>query len=706
MPTDFYEELHLDFEVKSEIDLTTAGIMRYATHESTSPILLSYHFGNDGKNSAPKLWDYGYGTFPKEIIEAVEDPRVMKVAFNAAFERLIFKHSLKVKTNYEDWRCGMALAYFMSFIGGLGQVSESLGLGADKQKMTDGKRLINLFCMPQRITKKQPHRWRDELTDPDDWETFRNYCIQDTVAEMAQWVRFSRFDIDAEAEWRTYAFDQRVNDRGYPLDMTFIRNAIDMVEKRKAELLDEMRGITGLANPNSPKQLLPWLKARGYPYNDLQKPHVKKAKTAYELYDEKGAADLPGWNMTDDAYEALTRRRWTASTAASKYEVYRKREVNGRYMHGLQIAAASRSRRWGGRGAQPHNQARTPKDLETPKDRRRIDGHFGKLKVATDIVRSGDYEMLKLFSKEPMEVLAGAVRSAIRAPEGKELRVSDLTSIESLGVAYLTECERMLNVFRNGKDIYKDFGTLMYGKAYDDITSTERTESKPAILGAGYGLGGGGIDARGELTGLWGYADSMGIKMTKEAAHESVRIFREQYAPEVASSWYEIDNAIRAVLKDGKTRKVRKLRFQYKQPYLLIWLPSGRAIYYYKPKITKVRKTSPRTGNVYDSFQFSYMGKSKVGNQWVEVQSWGGKVIENVTQAFARDVLRDKLLQMDDEGFNLVLHVHDEGVACEDVNDTVHTQKRMDEIMCLPVPYAPDLPLGSAGYSNVFYLKD
>lgn len=705
MTNDFYEELHLDFEVRSEIDLTSAGIMRYATHESTTPLLLSYHFGSGGKNTAPILWDHGYSSFPREVIEAVEDPRVMKVAFNAAFERLIFKHVLKARTNYEDWRCGMAMAYFMSFIGGLGDVSKALGLGADKQKMDDGKRLIKLFCMPQRITKKQPYLWRDELTDPDDWDTFRDYCVQDTVTEMAQWEKFQRYPV-GDIEWRTYAFDQRVNDRGYPLDMLFIENAITMVEKRKAELLDEMRDITGLANPNSPQQLLPWLKARGYPYNDLQKPHVKKAKTAFELYDEKGAADLPGWDMTEEAYEALTRRRWTASTAASKYEVYVKREVGARYMHGLQVAGASRSRRWGGRGAQPHNQARTPKDLETPKDRRKIDGHFGKLKVATDLVRSGDYEALKLFSKEPMEVLAGAVRSAIRAPDGFELRVSDLTSIESLGVAYLTECERMLNVFRNGKDIYKDFGTLMYGKEYDEITSTERTESKPAILGAGYGLGGGGIDARGELTGLWGYADSMGIKMTKEAAHASVKVFREDYAPEVASSWYEIDDAIRAVLKDGKARKVRKLRFEYRAPYLLIWLPSNRAIYYYKPKITKIRKKSPRTGREYDSYQFSYMGKSKVGNQWVEVQSWGGKVIENVTQAFARDILVEKLLQMDDEGFNICLHVHDEGVSEEAVEDQIHTQKRMDEIMCLPVSYAPDLPLGSAGYSCQFYLKD
>lgn len=694
---EFDDELHFDYETRSELDLTKVGLMKYARHASTKVMLVSWHFKSWGSRVEPALWDYNDGTdFPADLAAAIENPRILKVAFNAAFERLISKFVRGLETDYASWRCVMVLSYCLSFVGGLGDIAKQIGAPLDKQKSENGKKLIKLFCQPQRITKNQPYLWRDCLTDEEDWELFREYCRQDVTTEINLWNKFVKYPI-GDREWDIYAYDQKVNDRGFPLDMKFIHNAILMVAKRKAEIIAEMRAITGLANPNSPQQLLPWLRERGYPFKDLRKDSVKKALANY--------AD----EMTEDAKAAARLRRWSASTAATKYTTYVARQYSGRYFHGIQMAGAARTRRWGGRGVQPHNQARTPGDLEertwAEGDEHDVHGTT-LLEVATNLVRDGDYEGLKLFSKEPMEILAGCVRSAIRAPDGKELRVTDLSSVESIGVAYLSNCERMLDVFRNGRDIYKDFGEGMYKTPYDQITKKQRTESKPAILGAGFGLGGGDLDKEGARTGLWGYADSMGINLTKETSHESVKYFREEYAPEVAECWNDLDNAVRMVMQDGRPRNAGRFRFEYRKPFLMMWLPSGRAIYYYKPRVTKVMKVSQRTGKEYASWQFTYWGKAKSGNNWVVVYSWGGKLIENGDQAFCRDVLAEKMLTLDERGFNQVLHVHDESVCEEDVDDDVHTLDVMNEVFGESPSFALDMPLGSAGYCNPFYKKD
>lgn len=690
----FIDEVHFDYETRSEVDLTKEGVMRYVMHPSTRVMLVSWHFKSWGKGARPKLWDYTEGEpFPAELRAAIENRQIKKVGFNAAFERLVSKHVLGFDTGYRDWQCGMVLAFMLSFVGGLGDIGRAIGQKGDKAKDAEGKRLIRLFCMPQKITKKNPYKWRDELTDPEDWEKFRGYCVQDVIAEMDQWNKFIKYPV-GDNEWDVYALDQQINDKGYPLDLAFIRNAIDMVGKRKEELKSELIEITGLRNPNSPVQLKEWLKEQGYPFNDLQKNTVKKA-----LREEHAC------NISARGLDALRRRRWAASTAATKYTTYLAREYHGIYYHGLQMAGAQRTRRWSGRGAQPHNQARTPKDLENVKGMREDEPDFAKLEVANGIVQSGDYEMLKLFSKEPMEVLAQCVRSATRALPDHEFRVSDLASIESLGIAYLTNCQKMMDVFLNGKDIYRDFGTYLYHKGYDEITGSLRTNAKPAVLGAGFGLGGGDLDKDGERTGLWGYAESMGIDMSHEDAHESVRVFREDYAPEVASSWDEIDKAIRNIMRDGKPRTVRKLRFEYVRPFLVLWLPSGRPIYYYNPKVTPIPMVS-KAGNPYTRYQFSYMGKNQVTGQWTRVTSWGGKVIENATQAFSRDVLVHKLIRLNDEGFDIRLHIHDEGVTMAKKTNRIHTLDRMNEIMRERVPFALELPLGSAGYVSDYYRKD
>ena len=265
--------ISLDYETASECPLPDEGLSRYARHPSTRVTLCAYRI--DGGSG--DLWDVASGQpFPRRVADLLSDPKVEKWAFNAAFERTVTQHVLGIDTPYEGWRCTMALAYTQSYVGGLDDIARQMEMPAELQKDKRGKQLIRMFSMPQRPTKNQPHVWLDHRTNPVEWAEFGRYCVQDVVAEDAVRERLLRYPL-AEREWALYELDQRVNDNGLPVDRRFVTNAIGMARKRKAALTAEMQAITGLDNPNSGAQLLPWLKERGYPFDDLQKDTVAKA---------------------------------------------------------------------------------------------------------------------------------------------------------------------------------------------------------------------------------------------------------------------------------------------------------------------------------------------------------------------------------------------------------------------------------------------
>lgn len=703
--------INLDFEVKSEIDLPTYGLDIYSSHPSTKVILCAFAFDGD---KTPELWDYEEGKpFPRDVLKALADPNVFKKAFNAQFERIITRRVLKVDSPYKNWRCTMALAYQMSFSGGLGEVGAQMGLPQDAKKDAYGKKLIKLFCCPQRTTKKQPHRWLSAFTNPDQWEEFRGYCRQDVVAEMEIERRLSRYEIP-EDEWRLYELDQKINDNGLPVDMQYVENALWMAAQRKQELIAEMTDVTGLANPNSGAQMLPWLRSRGYPFNDLQKDTVKKVL-------KENAADDGGF-LSEDAVAALNLRRNATRTSIAKYDAFKvasgacpasEDPRSARFRFAFQFAGASRTQRWAGRRVQAQNLPRTPELIE--------DIH--NLAMTTDLIRRGDYEGLSLMVGEPMEALVGCIRSAIRAPRGRVLRVCDLSSIETCVIAWLANCERLLKVIRAGYDAYKDFavilykgvyadfGTPEYEAAYADVTKGERTNSKPAVLGAGYRLGGGDL-IHGKRTGLWGYAENMGIELTKDAAHKAVTAYREGY-PEVPVLWKQYEDAIAKCLKSGQNVSTGPITFQYNKPFLEAWLPSGRALRYFRPELqkktfTKVVGYEEDGTEITESWtktSFTYMGQDQVSKKWVRIFSHGGKMVENFVQAIARDVLKYGLLDADAEGFFIAGHVHDEIITEQDGDDSIHTEALLGECMTRPREWAEGLPLGYGGWENPFYMK-
>lgn len=707
--------LHLDGETASDVDLTQCGLDAYFKDPSTRLLMLAWAFDDD----EPSIWEPKDGPLPQEIKWALLDPTVHKWAFNAAFERWMVRHLLNIATPIQGWRCSMALAYMFSFFGGLGAVGEQMGLSEGKLKLKDGLRLVRKFSMPQRVSKNQPLTWRDEESDPEDWGKFLEYCRQDVVAERAQMKRLTRYPMN-EKEWRIYELDQIVNDRGLPIDRRFVENAHQMSVRRKAELLAQLNEITGLANSNSVSQLLPFLQAEGYPFSDLQKATIQKVYAeADEVFGDYTMAQGGGRLSLDDAlkpkvesyihtaafYGAISIsytavrviqiREFASKMSVAKYPAVMKRLTeDDRIRHSFQYGGASRTRRWAGRGWQTHNLMRTPKMLSEE----------WVLNLATNLIRDNLYEHIDLHFDEPMELLTGCMRSSIRTPEDKLLQVCDAASIETIGLAWLSDNHKAVERFAAGRDPYKDFGSDWLKKSYEDVTSAERTISKPAVLGAGYGLGGGRLED-GKKTGLWGYAENMGVKMTRQESATSVEVWRALNVPTV-EWWKELEEGwVKALRKPGFKFYARKVSFEYRSPFMIIWLPGNRPMYYKDPKVTWTTIVS-ESGREYQRRQLQYMGKLMSSNIWGTVYTHGGKLAENICQAVCRDVLADCLLRLHGAGFYLVGHVHDEAIAEQKKTDLVHTWQKMREIFSEPIEDYPGLPLRAAGYAAPFYRKD
>lgn len=685
---EYDNHLHLDFETKCDLDLKVVGIDLYIGHDSFRPIWVSYALGDEKPIRVDLSRD---DALPDDLLDLLDDPEIEIWAFNAGFERMVLNRYYKLRIPIRRFRCAMALAYMHAFVGNLAEIGEQMGIDDAHLKDADGKRLMKMFSFPQKITKNQPHRWRDKRTDPDDWRRYGLYCARDVIAERAITNELLKYPID-EREWEVWALDQVINDNGVPIDRQFVVNAIRLADKRKAILTKEMAKLTGLANPGSTQQLLPWLKEQGYPYDDIRKDTVK-------ITLNRDADEQDDVRLTKLGRGVLKLRQQQARTSVRKYNAILQRLApDNRIRHILQYGGASRTLRWAGRAMQPQNLPRTPKKLEEVEILEKVSG----------IIRDGDYDELELFVAEPMDALAGLVRSSIRAAPGNKLVVCDLASIESRVIAWLTGCTALLKVFTDGRCAYKEFATKLFRVAYEEVTKGQRSDAKPAVLGGGYRLGGGGM-IEGKKTGLWGYAENMGIVLSKEDAHRSVKVFRAEYK-EIVQAWYDYEDAIAHTIRTGRRTKVGPIRFRMEKPYLTAELPSGRKLWYLNPRVRKgkIKWVDPKTNETkeFEKDSISYMGKQQNGKKWIRIHSHGGKFIENFVQAIARDILREGLLAAAEDGFNIVLHVHDEIVAEHKAGDNYYTHERLIELMAKSIPWCADMPLGAAGYEGVIYRKD
>lgn len=658
---------------------------------------------NDGEI---KLWVPALGEpEPAELRDARLDPSVEKHAWNAGFERAIYAHVLRVPVA-GAWRDTAVLSRYLSLPSDLFSASRIANKrDANKQKTGDGMRLIRKFCVPNSVSKTRPFEWADHTTDPEDWDRFCSYCVQDTEAERSFYHVASKYPMPAR-EWVLYELDHEINERGIPINVAFADAAFDLAERDKKEMKAKLRQATGLPNAMGQAAFLQWARERGYPFNNLQKGWVSKA---IDLLD----AD-------DPLRDVLAMRVRAGRNTPAKYTAVAciVDEKDHRARNTIIFRGAPRTGRHTGSKFQPHNLARIQK-------------RFAKrLEAVVKMIEQRDFDLIDLWYGSVVDTVSNVVRCVVQASENRVLVVCDLNAIENRVLGWLCRCPGILDVFKQGLDPYRAFGVHLFRKAYDELTKEERDQSKPPVLGCGYRLGGGDEveDAKGDLvkTGLWGYAESMGVKLSRAMSHTAVVLWRDLH-PEVVQYWYDLEAAVHRVVVGGETVRVGPLVFDKFRAALRIRLPSGRYLHYIDPRYVtqkfkrprvdevtgeKVTQRNPVTGEseqVWDEWEkptLSYWGTHQKTKQWARLLTHGGKLAENVTQAIACDVLEEgKLNARDTYGFEIVMHVHDEIVVECDPDDIIGLPE-LSEAMTRPIPWAPGLPLAAAGYVSRIYKKE
>jgi len=683
------EDTSWDFETYSEADIKKVGGSRYARHATTEVLMLTVE---DSQGQVIQ-WVPALGEeVPDRLLHLLLDPTTSKQAWNARFELDIFEHVLGYASPLEEWKCVMVMAASQALPMDLATAGKVVGLPDEQLKMAEGKRLIKKFSCPRKPTKKDARTRVEPTDDPEDFALYLQYNRQDVATERAVLRRIRRWDMPAH-EWHLWRIDQRINQAGIPINRAMVENAIRIYDDVFADRIARLRKVTGLENPNSGAQLLPWLQERGYPWPDLKKGHVKRA------LDDAEAGRLA---LAPDTVKVLRWRSEISRTSVKKYPALLEALDDDDKLRGcLQFCGAGRTWRWSGRRFQPQNLARPTPEYEPV------------IHYATDLVEHSFAWAIEQVHDTPIDLLSSCVRSVVQAPPGWEFQDADLNAIENRVLGWAADCEKILSVFREGKCPYLSFATYMYHQPYDALwaeykagNKEKRTNAKPAVLGAGYMLSGGQEKENiktGELerTGLWGYADSMGIKMTQQQANDSVIVFRETF-DDVVEMWWALDRAAREVITTGVPQRVGRVTFDKSGPYMRIHLPSGRCLHYLRPAL--IQKRTP-WGKM--RWQVSYEGKDQVTGKWTRITTHPGKITENIIQAIARDLLAHGMqLAHDVHGLRIVLHVHDQIVTLAGATESKETLEVLNQCLETQPPWALDMPLASDGFTDVIFRKD
>lgn len=693
------KRLSHDFETYSDEDVTDIGADAYSRHPSTEVLMCSYAINDD----EVKQWVPVEGQLlPAQLEDAMLDERVIKTCWNKGFEWAIWKNTLGIDTPHYVWRDTQAHAYALALPGSLEKAGEVVDIAEDKKKSAAGRALMRIFSSPRKPTKNKPWTRTHWHMEPAKWEEYKDYNIRDTVAERAILKKLLRFDLPPH-EWELWVIDQIINERGIPFNMKAVDAAIRLYENIVEDYSDEMKEITGLANPNSGQQLLPWLQDRGYPYEDLKKGHVERGKEAAQRKIDETAPN-PDQDVLD-AHRVLELRVDTARTSPKKYYAISRcvDRIANVLRNTFQFAGAGRTWRWAGRTFQPQNLPRPHKSYK--KIMAMVVEHLERLTP----------EEINLIYHDPMDLLVSCIRAVAQAPEGYLLYDADLNAIENRVLGWMAKDRKILRVFELGRDPYIDFATYMFHQLYDVLMAeykngddAKRTLAKPAVLGCGYQLGVGAEHVNkktGEIeaTGLLGYARNMGIIMTPDQAELAVKTFRETFE-EVVQFWRLIEKAAKRCVITGKPVQLNMIRFEMKSPFLLMILPSGRALHYCRPRIETVKTP---WGAWRD--QLTYEGQNDK-NQWVRIPTHGGKLTENADQAIARDILAGGMRRAYYRGLDICIHVHDQLVGMAPEDEAEHHLKVLQECMAEEEDWHVHgnyrLPLSSNGFTTRIFMKD
>ena len=641
--------LEMDIERFSDVDLIKCGVYAYADSPAFEILLFAYSF--DGGET--QIIDLAQGEkLPAEVEDAIFDVSVTKTAYNANFERTCLSKYFGRYIPPESWHCSAVQAAMLALPRSLEDVGRVLGL--DEQKMKEGKELIRYFCIPCKPTKANGGRTRNlPCHAPEKWELFKTYCKRDVDVEKSIRRKLHNFPIP-ESEMELYRLDQRINDRGVLVDMGLVEQAIACERLHKEVVTKRAYELTGLENPNSVAQLKGWLGDMGMEAESLSK------KAVAEMIAE-----------TDGEVEELLRLRLLmAKTSVKKYEAMERSVCSDGRVHGmLMFCGANRTSRWSGKIVQIQN---------LPKN------YIPDLELARDLVKQGRFEDIELLYDSTPNVLSELIRTAFIPKPGCRFVVADFSAIEARVLAWLSGEQWRLDVFTSHGKIYEASASSMFHVPMEEITkgSPLRQKGKLAELGLGFGGAAGALISMGAL--------DMGL--TEEELPPLVAAWRKAN-PHITQFWWDVDAAaIKAVTEKQKT-KVGKIIFEYKSGILFITLPSGRRLSYVKP-----RMAVNRFGR--DSLTYEGISENK---KWSRIETYGPKLVENIVQGTARDLLAEAMLRVEKKGYPIVMHCHDEIIA--EVPEGSGSVDEMCEIMAIQPKWAEGLPLRADGYSCSFYQK-
>lgn len=646
-------ELLIDVETYSDVDLSKSGVFKYV--ESNSFEILLFGYSVDG--SDVKVVDLANGEkIPPYILDALTDSNVKKFAFNSMFERIALSKFLGLPCGtYLDpssWYCDMVWCSSL----GLPLSLENVGivLGLEKKKLSVGKDLIRYFCKPVEPTKSNGGRTRNLPSDaPDKWELFKEYNARDVQAELEIHNRISKFPMH-DFEWENYHLDQRINNYGILLDMEFVNHAISVDEKNSESNYERAIEITGINNPNSPKQLKEWLVEQGESDIDsLSKAEIKRL--------------LQG--ATGNVEEILLLRQEMAKTSIKKYISMQNAVCSDSRARGLIQFYGTHTGRFAGRLIQVQNL---------------VANHLPNLQEARKLVIEENMKEIQVKYGSISNVLSELIRTSFIAKPGHRFIVADFSQIESRVISYMANETWRLEAYRDGKDIYCETATRLIGKPVTKTNenSEYRKYGKIAELACGYGGSIGALKNFGALT--------LGIK--EEELPGIINGWRSAN-PHIVKMWSTFDSAVKYVIKTHNTFKCYGTEISLERGILFIKLPSGRRLAYCKPRIGI---------NNFGSECVQYEGVG-TGKRWEIISTFGGRIVENVVQAFAADVLMDSMRRLDQKGFKITITVHDEVVL--EVPNGVSSVKEVCELMSESPSWAKDLLLKADGYECLAYEK-
>lgn len=648
------KKLFIDIETYSSVDITESGAYKYMESPDFEILIIGYAIDD----SEVKIIDLAQDDdMPEEFLEALTNPEVLKVAHNAVFERLVFKR-IGYEVPIEQWYCTSVKAAYCGLPLSLDNVSKVLDL--DNKKLGTGKLLIKYFSCPCKPTKINGGRTRNyPWHAPDKWEMYKEYNVYDVLAEREIYKRLEEYEIP-ETERKLYALDQRINDYGILVDKGLAQAAIEVDNIYTDMLVDKVKSLTGIANPNSGAQVKAWIEEKtGIAVDSLNKANMPKVFEQFKDYPEVS--------------ELLNLRNKLSKTSIKKYYAMLNCAMSDDRVRGtFQFYGANRTGRWAGRLLQLQNLSKN---------------HVSNINIPRDLIRAKDWESVEMLYDDVPDILSQLVRTALIAADGKVFSVADFSAIEARVISWLANEKWRLDVFHGDGKIYEATGSKMFNVPISAITKGSALRDKSKISELALGFGG----SLGALKRMGG--ERMGLSDAEMMS--LVRKWRSAN-PCIVEMWDDLDRAAKAAVMYGTPVTVtdRNIVFEYDGTFMTIQLPSGRKLFYYQPRVDS--KTN----------SLVYKGVIQETKQWGDIPTYGGKLAENIVQATARDLLGNRMLALYENGFLPVCHIHDEVLVEVSEVTAKEDYARMVDIMSISPEWAKDLPLRADGYTTKFYLKD